>query len=226
MSYFTANMENRTDKQKGKEKPLFKHKTTLVLTVLTVVLWVTFATVRLLLPKFTHLAYMGDGWLLIAATILTSVMCACWFHILSKQWHPVGKVVLWIVYPVLTLFWLFCILFGYGYLERDILTDSSIKATNDEHYVLHRNFDGTVNLTSLYHRQGFLEKEVCWLDFYSPYTSKETLQVYEDLDVIVFEYFDDYSKQGQKDLYHFNGDLYEGAARDSVLRLLPPRKSE
>ncbi|MBR3577900.1 MAG: hypothetical protein IKN98_03870 [Bacteroidales bacterium] len=226
MSYFTANMENRTDKQKGKEKPLFKHKTALILTVLTMVLWVTFATFRLLLPKFTHLAYMGDGWLLIAATILTSVMCACWFHILSKPWHPVVKVVLWIVYPVLTLFWLFCILFGYGYLERDILTDRSIKATNDEHYVLHRNFDGTVNLTSLYHRQGFLEKEVCWLDFYSPYTSKETLQVYEDLDVIVFEYFDDYSKQGQKDLYHFNGDLFEGAARDSVLRLLPPRKSE
>lgn len=79
MSYFTANMENRTDKQKGKEKPLFKHKTTLVLTVLTVVLWVTFATVRLLLPKFTHLAYMGDGWLLIAATILTSVMCLVGF---------------------------------------------------------------------------------------------------------------------------------------------------
>ena len=53
-----------------------------------------------------------------------------------------------------------------------------------------------------------------------------TLQVYEDLDVIVLEYFDDYSEQGQKDLYHFNGDLYEGAARDSVLRLLTPRKSE
>ena len=220
----TKNMENLTDKQKLKEKTLFKHKPTLVLTVLTVVLWVTFATVRLLLPKYTHLAYMGDGWLLIAAIILTSVTCACWFHILSKQWHPIGKVVLWIVYTVLTLFWLSCILFGYGYLERNILTDRSIKAINDKHYVLYRNFDGTVNLTSLYHRQGFLEKEVCWLDFYSP-ISNETLWVYEDLDVIVFEYFD-YSKQSKKDLYHFNGDLYEGAARDSVLCLLPPRKSE
>ena len=219
-------MENITDKQKqGKVKhgikPLIKHKNTLVLTVLTAVLWVTFATIRMLLPKSTHLAYMVDGWLLIAATILTSVTCACWFYILSKQWHPIGKIMVWIVYTVLTLFWLFCILFGYGYLERDILTNRSIKATNDKHYVLHRNFDGTFNLISLYHQQGFLEKRVCWLDYYAP-ISNETLWVYEDLDVIVFEYFD-YSKQNQKDLYHFNGDLYEGAARDSVLILLPPR---
>ncbi len=217
-------MEDLTDKQKLKEKTLFKHKPTLVLTVLTVVLWVTFATVRMLLPKFTHLAYMGDGWLLIAATILTSVTCACWFHILSKRSRLIGKVVLWIVYTVLTLFWLFCILFGYGYFERNILTDRSIKAINNKNYVLHRNFDGTVNLTSLYHRQGFLEKRVCWLDYYAP-ISNETLWVYEDLDVIVFEYFE-YSKQRQKDLYHFNGDLYEGAARDSILYLLPPHKSE
>lgn len=196
------------------------HKPTLVLTVSTIILWAIYATVRALLPKFTHLAYMGDGWLLVAATVLTSVTCACWLHIVSKRWHPIGKAFLWLCYSGVTFFWLFCILFGYAYLERNILTDRSVKAKNDKHYMLYRNFDGTFDIISLYHRQGFLEKEVCFLDFYAPNTSNETLRVYEDLDVVVFEYVD-YSKQNQQDLYHFNGDLYKGTARDSILCLLP-----
>lgn len=55
---------------------------------------------------------------------------------------------------------------------------------------------------------------VCFLDYYLPFDDPK-LFVYEECDAIVVQHTKNDSVY--TDVYHFNGDIYEGSAKDSVL---------
>lgn len=61
---------------------------------------------------------------------------------------------------------------------------------------------------------------MCFLDHYYPFNAFDDpkLFVYENVDAIVVQHSKNDSVY--TDVYHFNGDIYEGSAKDSILSIV------
>ena len=192
-----------------------KNKTAIILTVVSILLWAVSLIIRLsILPKEAKLSYQIDDWLLVLSAILTSVSVAFWLAALVRQWNIAGKIIAWCLYGVMTLFWMLviaCIGYYFG-----ILLSNRYACDNDKKYVMRRYFRFDFYSVSLYQKQGLVETNVCFLDYYSfDAFNDPRLFVYENADAIVVQH----SKNDSiyTDVYHFNGDIYEGSAKDSIL---------
>ena len=193
-----------------------KNKTAIILTIVSILLWAVFLIIRFsILPKEAHLSYQIDGWLLMLSAILTSVSAAFWLAALARQWNTAGKIIVWCLYGVTSLFWMLvvvCIVIYFGLLFWDRYT-----CNNDKNYVMRRNFGNGFYPVSLSQKQGLVETNVCFLDYYYPFEAFDDpkLFVYENADAIVVQHSKNDSVY--TDVYHFNGDIYEGSAKDSIL---------
>jgi len=68
----------------------------------------------------------------------------------------------------------------------------------------------------LYHREGVLEKPVCWLDRYYN-ACIEDLVVYENEDLVILRYH--YSEcASQMDTFHLDGSLYSFQKEESMVQ--------
>ena len=193
-----------------------KNKTAIILTVVSILLWAVFLIIRLsILPKEAHLSYQIDGWLLLLSAMFTSVSVAFWLAVLAHQWTIAGKIIAWCLYGVMSLFWMLVVsVIGdyYGLLFVDCYA-----CKNDKNYVMRSHFNAPICSVSLYQKQGLVETNVCFLDNYYPFDNPK-LFVYKDSDAIVVQH----SKKDSvyTDVYHFNGDIYEGLAKDSILNIV------
>ena len=84
-----------------------KNKIAIILTIVSILLWMMFLIIRLSIPKEAFLSYPIDGWLLVLSAILTSVSAAFWLAALTRQWNIAGRIIVWCLYGVMTLFWMF-----------------------------------------------------------------------------------------------------------------------
>ena len=189
-----------------------KNKEAIILTFASVLLWVTFLLIRFSIPKEAYLSYQIDGWLLLFSTILTSVSAAFWLAALAREWNSAGKIIVWCLYGVMSLFWMLVVAafgsyFGLLFVDR-------YACNNDKNYVMRSYFNAPICSVSLYQKQDLVETNVCFLDNYYPFDEPK-LFVYENADAIVVQHSKNDSVY--TDVYHFNGDIYEGPAKDSIL---------
>lgn len=193
-----------------------KNKTAIILTIISVLLWVVFLIIQLsILPKEAHLSYQIDGWLLVLSAILISVSVAFWLAALARQLNSVGKIIVWCLYGIMSLFWMLvvtCIGSYFGLLFMDCYA-----CDNDKSYVMCSHFNAPICSVSLYQKQGLVETYVCFLDNFYPFDDPK-LFVYENADAIVVQHSENDS--AYTDVYHFNGDIYEGSAKDSILSIV------
>jgi hypothetical protein len=189
-----------------------KNKTAIILTIVSILLWAVFLIIRLsILPKEAHLSYQIDGWLLVLSSVLTSVSAAFWLAALARKWNIPGKIIVWCLYGVTSLFWMLVIAFISSYFG--LLFSNRYACSNDKNYVMRRYFD--IYTILLYQKQGLVETNVCFLGhYYYPFDDPK-LFVYENADAIVVQHSENDSVY--TDVYHFNGDIYEGSAKDSIL---------
>lgn len=191
-----------------------KNKTAIILTIVSIILWAVFLIIRLsILPnKEAHLSYQIDVWLLVLSSVLTSVSAAFWLAALARQWNIASKIIVWCFYGVTSLFWMLVVA-AFGSYFGSLVVDR-YACDNDKNYVMYSYFDAPFSVVSLYQKQGFVETGVCFLDFYYPFDDPK-LFVYENADAIVVQHSKNDSVY--TDVYHFNGDIYEGSAKDSIL---------
>ncbi len=187
-------------------------KTAVILTIVSVFLWVVFVAIRLLKPDYSFLICRMELWLFAICTLLTSVSAAFWLAMLIRRWHLAVKTITWIGYGAVSILWLYlffvaCLPFGYLAYHYP--------CGNDKRYVLYSDFDGTMYGTALFQKRGIMETLFCDIDWYPPPFDDPKLFVYEDADAIVVQYSEKDSIY--TDVYHFNGDIYKGSAKDSVL---------
>ena len=88
---------------------------------------------------------------------------------------------------------------------------------NDKNYVMRSYFNAPICSVSLYQKQGLVETNVCFLDSFYPFDDPK-LFVYENNDAIVVQH--NKNDSVYTDVYHFNGDIYEGSAKDSILSIV------
>ena len=78
--------------------------------------------------------------------------------------------------------------------------------SNDPNYVARGKSDDSFEMVYLYHRDGVLERPVCWLDrYYNAYI--EDLVVYENDDLVLFQYHHS-ECTSRTDTFHLDGSLY------------------
>ena len=196
-----------------------KNKAAIILTIVSVLLWVVFLIVRLSIPKEAFFSYPIDGWLLVLSAILTSVSVAFWLAALVRHWNIAGRIIVWCLYGIMSLFWmLFVALFAsyYGQLFVD-----RYACNNDNNYVMRSYFDTPFFAVTLYQKLGLVEAKVCFLDYFYPFDNPK-LFVYEDADAIVVQHSNNDSVY--TDVYHFNGDIYKGSAKDTILDVVKAGK--
>jgi hypothetical protein len=87
---------------------------------------------------------------------------------------------------------------------------------NDNKFIM-RSYFNAPRSVSLYQKQGLLERNVCFIDNFYPFDDPK-LFVFEDSDAIVVQHSEYDSVY--TDVYHFNGDIYEGSAKDSILDMV------
>lgn len=196
-----------------------KNKTAIILTIATVLLWVAFILIRMLLPH-ACLSYHTEGWLFAFSVILTSVTVAFWLSAIVRNCKFAIKLTSWVAYVVVSILWFF-LAFCTASAQLELLANHYI-CSNDKQYVMYSNFDATFYGVTLYHRQGIVDTCVCWLDWYFPFDDP-ILFVYEDADAIVVQHREKGSVY--TDVYHFNGDLYKGTAKDSILDVVKVPKN-
>lgn len=189
-----------------------KNKTAIILTIVSILLWMTFLLIRLSIPKEAFLSYPIDGWLLVLSAILTSVSVAFWLTALARQWNIAGRIIVWCLYGVLTLFWMFFVA-AFGSYYGQLFVDR-YACNNDKNYMMRSYFDTPFFAVSLYQKQGLLQTKVCFLDYFYPFDDPK-LFVYKNADAIVVQHSKNDSVY--TDVYHFNGDIYLGSAKDSIL---------
>lgn len=193
-----------------------KNKTAIILTIVSILLWAVFLIIRFsILPKEAHLSYQIDGWLLMLSAILTSVSAAFWLAALARQWNTAGKIIVWCLYGVTSLFWMLVVAalgsyFGQLFVDR-------YACDNDKNYMMRSYFDTPFFAVSLYQKQGLLQTKVCFLDYFYPFDDPK-LFVYENADAVVVQHSKNDSVY--TDVYHFNGDIYKGQAKDSILDIV------
>ena len=187
-------------------------KTAVILTIVSVFLWVVFIAIRLLKPDYSFLICRMEVWLFTLCTLLTSVAVAFWLSAFTFRCHRADKTIIWIVYGLVSILWLYMFLFAclpFGYLAYHY------QCSNDKHYVMYSDFDGTMYGVTLYQKRGVMETLFCDLDWYPPPFNDPKVFVYDAVDAIVVQY--DENDSLYTDVYHFNGDIYTGSAKDSVL---------
>ena len=189
------------------KSPNPKNRTAKVLSFVSASLWAVFILVRLLLPKGTFLIGQADGWLFAAAMLLTWLSFGFWLSLLIRLWNWGLKMVSWVGYCFATASWIF-LFYAVGYAYTGVLPDWYVKAQNNKQYVIRGHFDCSFYTMSLYHRDGLLERPICFLDNYYD-VEKLTLFVYEEQDSVVVKYKDLSDRKKRTDIYHFDGTLYE-----------------
>lgn len=194
-----------------------KNKTAIILTIASTLLWVIFLLIRFLMPKGAHLSYQIDAWLLILSAILTSTSMAFWLATFARQWNSIEKIIAWCLYGVMSLFWMLIVAsLGSYYGQMALFVDRYV-CDNDKKFVMRSFFNAPICSVSLYQKQGLLEREVCFIDNFYPFDDPK-LFVFEDSDAVVVQHREKDSVF--IDVYHFNGDIYEGSAKESILNIL------
>ena len=191
-----------------------KNKTAIILTIVSILLWAVFLIIRLsILPKEAYLSYQIDGWLLLFSAILTLVSAAFWLAALAREWNSAGKIIVWCLYGVMSLFWMLVVVCIGAYFG--LLSSNRYACDNDKNYVMRRYFVKELCPVLLYQKKGLVETNVCFLDYYYPFDAFDDpkLFVYENADAIVVQHSKNDSVY--TDVHHFNGDIYEGSAKDS-----------
>ncbi len=198
--------------KKAITKSFSEHKTAKILLIVSAFLWAVFVMVRLLLPKGTFLIGQADGWLFAAVMLLSWISCGFWLAILIRQCHWGVKMASWFAYSFATIGWLF-LFYVVGYVKLGVLPDWYVKAQNNKQYAIRGYFDCSFYTMSLYHKEGLLERPVCFLDYY--YDVEDlTLSVFEDHDSVVVKCKDLSTQTKRTDIYHFDGSLYENIILD------------
>lgn len=198
-----------------------KNKAAIILTVVSVLLWAAFLSIRISLPIGTYLSYQIDGRLFLLSALFTSVCAAFWLAALSHKWSIAGKIIVWCLYGLMSLFWLIVVAaigsyFGFLFVNR-------YACDNDNNYVMRKydKFEFDCYTVSLYQKQGLVDSRVCFLDGYDTFDDPK-LFVYENSDAIVVQHRENDSVY--TDVYHFNGDIYESPAKDSILDVVKAGK--
>ena len=173
--------------------------------------WLLYVLFRLFLGEDVFLAYRLEGWLLVVATLLVSLSVAFWIAVWMKGKHILLKLLLWFLYIPITLIWLLVVFIVDVMVTHTAPFDSHFEykvCSNDPNYVVRGEFDDTFEVIYLYHRDGLLERPVCWLDRYYN-ACIEDLIVYENEDLVILQYH--YSEfTSQTDAFHLDGSLYSG----------------
>lgn len=180
-----------------------------IVSIAAAVCWSVFVLLRLFLGKEVFLAYRLEGWLLVVATLLVSLCLAFWLAIWMKGKHVLIKLLMWLLYIPITLLWLLLVYSADAMITHTALFDSHFEykvCSNDHNYVVRGEFDGTFMVLSLYHRDGVLERSVCWLDrCYEAYM--DDLIVCENEDIVILRYHHPECAP-QTDTFHLDGSLY------------------
>ena len=194
-----------------------KNKTAIILTIVSILLWAMFLIIRLSIPKGAHLSYQIDAWLLILSAILTSTSMAFWLSAFARQWNSIEKIIAWCLHGVMSLFWILVVAsLGSYYGQMALFVDRYV-CDNDNKFVMRSYFNAPHSSVSLYQKQGLLERNVCFIDNFYPFDDPK-LFVFEDSDAIVVQHSEYDSVY--TDVYHFNGDIYQGSAKDSILDMV------
>ena len=190
-----------------------------IVSIAAAVCWLVFVLLRLSLGREVYVAYRLEGWLLIVATLLVSLSVAFWIAVWMKGKHILVKLLLWFLYIPLTLIWLLVVFVADVMVTHTALFESDFEykvCSNDPSYVVRGEFDDTFEVIYLYHREGVLEKPVCWLDRYYN-ACIEDLVVYENEDLVILRYH--YSEcASQMDTFHLDGSLYSFQKEESMVQ--------
>lgn len=198
------------------KKYICMKKTAVILTIVSVFLWVVFLLFYSLSCWDGFLTCHLDECLYLTAVVTGTIAVALWVVLLVRRWNRKGKAVVWCLYGIISVFWLFyAIVAGRSQWQ---LFEKRYKCINDNRYLMRSCYHGWDNSyfgLSLYQREGIIDYTVCDLDWYYLPFDNPQLFVYEDADAIVLRY-------GMKDsiytdVFHFNGKSYIGSAKDSVL---------
>ncbi|MBQ7734641.1 MAG: hypothetical protein IJT61_01735, partial [Bacteroidales bacterium] len=180
-----------------------------IVSIAAAVCWLLFVLLRLFLGEDVFLAYRLEGLLLVVATLLVSLSVAFWIAVWMKGKHFLLKLLLWLLYIPITLIWLLVVFIVDVMVTHTAPFDSHFEykvCSNDTNYVVRGKFDDTFELIYLYHRDGILERPVCWLDrYYNAYI--EDLVVYENDDLVLFQYHHS-ECTSRTDTFHLDGSLY------------------
>ena len=184
-------------------------RTATILSIATVICWAIFILLRLALGKDVFIVYRLEGWLLVVATLLSSVSIALWLVLWLAGKHILVRLTMWLLYLPITLIWLLFIYFADHVTTNTALFDNHfdyLVCSNDNSYVVRGEYDGTFEVIFLYHREGALERRVCWLDrYYDAYIEELIVNENDDLVILRYHYPECTSKT---DTFHLDGELY------------------
>lgn len=184
-------------------------KVATIVSIAAAVCWLLFVLLRLFLGEDVFLAYRFEGLLLVVATLLVSLSVAFWIAVWMKGKHFLLKLLLWFLYIPVTLIWLLVVFLADVMVTHTAPFDSHFEykvCSNDPNYVARGKSDDSFELVYLYHRDGVLERPVCWLDrYYNAYI--EDLVVYENDDLVLFQYHHP-ECTSRTDTFHLDGSLY------------------